>query len=83
LLLILYGPMRSTHSLSHGIASASFSGKSPYFLDFFSLTNGACLYSYISRRILRRNSAHHDASLQGLFPFKFSSRSSLSPLPGM
>jgi hypothetical protein len=25
LLLILYGPMRSTHSLSHGIASASFS----------------------------------------------------------
>ena len=31
LFLKYYGPMRLAHSLSHGIASASFSGKSPYF----------------------------------------------------
>jgi hypothetical protein len=31
LLLILYGPMRLTHSQSHGIVPASFSGKLPYF----------------------------------------------------
>ncbi len=31
LLLILYGPMRLTHSQSHGIVAASFSGKLPYF----------------------------------------------------
>ena len=36
LFLILYGPMRSMHNHSHGFTcSASFSGKSPYFLLCF------------------------------------------------
>src|SRR5687768_16810051 len=33
-LLILYGPIRSIHILSHIRASASFGGKCPYFLCF-------------------------------------------------
>jgi hypothetical protein len=41
LCLILFGPtIRSTQSLSHGIASASFSGKCPHFLCFFSFFVG-------------------------------------------
>ena len=28
---IVYGPMRSTHRMSQGMASASFSGRCPYF----------------------------------------------------
>jgi len=35
LLLILHGPMRLTHSLSHGFTSAVFSGRRPYFFTCF------------------------------------------------
>jgi hypothetical protein len=44
LLRIVYGPIKSIHILSHGLASASYGGSHPYsYFRFGSLASWACL----------------------------------------